>query len=158
MHIPSAETLHAFISSRPTQALYFLSANTNLMSLAEAVHAYTSSFIGPCDILICQPAQSYPPGPKRCMCMPQELLALAIYLFVGHPNHIPLGRSAVCIPLLVVAGIISHAVLSPPTGSCRSGQNAVPYLASTFYTRVGRDRLDRLERLNVQPYWSALSV
>jgi len=106
----------------------------------------------------CRPTQMLCPWPKRSMCIPQVLSVPAIYLFVGHPNHIPLGRSAVCIPLLVVAGIISHAVLSPPTGSCRSGQNAVPYLASTFYTRVGRDRLDRLERLNVQPYWSALSV
>ena len=99
MHIPSAETLHVSISSRPTQVLYFLLANTNLMSLAEAVYAYTSSFIGPCDILICQPPQSYPPWPKRCMCMPQGLLALAIYLFVGRPNHILPGRSAECIPL-----------------------------------------------------------
>src|SRR5258705_10078593 len=69
------------------------------MSLAEAVYVYTSSFIGPCNIFICQPPQSYPPWPKRCMRMPQGLLAFAIYLFVGHPNHIPLGQSAVCIPL-----------------------------------------------------------
>src|SRR5258705_13846845 len=62
------------------------------MSLAEAVYVYTPSVISPCVIFICRPPQS-------CMCMPLGLSALAIYLLVGHPNHIPLGRSAVCISL-----------------------------------------------------------
>ena len=100
------------------------------------MYVYASRIIGPCDIFIGQPPQSHPPWPKRCMHITEYLSLFP----------------------LVVAGIISYAVLSRPTGSCRSGQNPLAYLASTFHTHVGRDWLVRLERLNVQLYWSALSV